>query len=90
MLDRRLTRYNQGVRNTFIADMVMLESTLTSQKPSIADGQLTFSHQSEISDRLSETSSVVHRILPMRGEYLTRPNWGHSVVNIQGNLASGV
>lgn len=44
MLDRRVTRYNQGVRNTFIANVVVLESTLTSQKPSIADGQLTFGH----------------------------------------------
>lgn len=41
-------------------------------------------------DQLSESCYVIRHIPPMIGEYLTRPNWRQSVVNIQENLASGV
>lgn len=48
VLDRRVTRYDQDVRNTFIAQVVVvvvvLESTMIGQKPLLADGQQTFGH----------------------------------------------
>lgn len=48
MLDRRVTRYDQDVRNTLMAQVVVvvvvLESTMIGQKPHFAAGQQTFGH----------------------------------------------